>query len=91
MWGRLQEIFISSTAQAVFHQQTKMTVETTPRVIICGAGPVGLFVALKLSRAHIPCLVLEKVSSLMIVSNFRPLIFSKPLVHVDILHLALPS
>jgi len=41
-----------------------MTVDTTPRVIICGAGPVGLFVALKLSRANVPCLVLEKVRSL---------------------------
>lgn len=71
---------------------SKMTVDTTPRVIICGAGPVGLFVALKLSRAHIPCLVLEKVSALMNGFNAtRPLIFSKPLAHVDILHLALQS
>lgn len=51
----------------------KMTVDTTPRVIIAGAGPVGtshlyeldsqegLFVALKLARAQIPSLVLERV------------------------------
>jgi hypothetical protein len=38
-----------------------MTVDTTPRVIICGGGPVGFFVALKLSRANIPCLILERV------------------------------
>jgi ribulose 1,5-bisphosphate synthetase/thiazole synthase len=38
-----------------------MTVDTAPRVIICGGGPVGFFVALKLSRANIPCLILERV------------------------------
>jgi 3-(3-hydroxy-phenyl)propionate hydroxylase len=49
--------------------------ETLDRVVVCGAGPVGLTVALILARSGVPVTVLEKLDSLSAesrASTFHP-------------------
>ena len=40
-------------------------------MLIVGAGPVGLFTALKLCRANLPVTVIEKVYNFMTILRFR--------------------